>query len=231
MREAAMRRFVPLTLVVLFAACGCVNAADDGADGDADSHVNGSVHVPDGAQRGDVSTVNGSIHVGSAATVADAHTVNGSITLGARSKAASIHTVNGAVTLDPGCQVKDDIKSINGALKLRDDVQVTGSIENVNGLIELTAAHVSGELETVNGDINLSGSTHVDGGILVKRPHGSFNLEMHVPRVVIGPGATVGGELHFERAVKLYVSDQATIGPVTGATAIRFSGNAPPIDL
>lgn len=224
-----MRRYLPFALVVLLAAGGCVNAAED--DGEGDSRVNGSIHVPNGAQRGAVSTVNGSIHVGDAATVSDAHTVNGAITLGARSKAESIRTVNGSVTLDPGCHVKDDIKSVNGALKLRDDVQVSGSIENVNGAIELTAAHVGGALETVNGDINLSGTTHVDGGILVKRPNGSFNFETHVPRIVIGPGASVGGNLRFERPVQLYVSDHASIGPVSGATPIRFSGNAPPLDL
>jgi hypothetical protein len=49
-----------------------------------------------------------------------------------------------------------------------------------------------------------------------------------VPRIVIGPGATIEGELRFERVVQLYVSDRATIGPVVGATAIRFSGDAPP---
>jgi hypothetical protein len=49
-----------------------------------------------------------------------------------------------------------------------------------------------------------------------------------VPRIVIGPGATVQGELRFERTVQLYVSDKATIGTVTGATAIPFSGEPPP---
>jgi len=49
-----------------------------------------------------------------------------------------------------------------------------------------------------------------------------------VPRIVIGPGATVQGDLRFERTVQLYVSDKATIGTVTGATAIAFSGDAPP---
>jgi len=33
--------------------------------------------------------------------------------------------------------------------------------------------------------------------------------------------------LAFERPVKLYVSDKATIGPVPGATPVRFSGERP----
>jgi hypothetical protein len=45
---------------------------------------------------------------------------------------------------------------------------------------------------------------------------------------VIGPGAVVQGELKFERKVKLYVSDKATIGTVTGATPEMFSGETPP---
>ncbi len=48
------------------------------------------------------------------------------------------------------------------------------------------------------------------------------------PRVVVGPGATVEGAMKFDRAVRLYVSDTATIGPVTGATPVKFSGDQPP---
>jgi hypothetical protein len=33
--------------------------------------------------------------------------------------------------------------------------------------------------------------------------------------------------LVFQRPVKLYVSDRAEIGPVTGATAVRFAGAVP----
>ncbi len=38
----------------------------------------------------------------------------------------------------------------------------------------------------------------------------------------------IQGELRFEREVKLYVSDKAIIGPVTGATPISFSGDTAP---
>jgi hypothetical protein len=46
---------------------------------------------------------------------------------------------------------------------------------------------------------------------------------------VIGPGAVVKGELRFEREVRLYVSDTATIGNVVGATPVKFSGDRPQI--
>jgi hypothetical protein len=55
-----------------------------------------------------------------------------------------------------------------------------------------------------------------------------LNIGQSVPRIVIGPGASVQGDLRFERSVQLYVSDKATIGSVTGATPIPFSGDAPP---
>jgi cytoskeletal protein CcmA (bactofilin family) len=226
-----MRRSLPLAAALLLAICGCVNAADNDTDGDGASRVNGSIHVPDGAQRSDLSTVNGSIYIGNAATIAAAHTVNGAINLGARSKAASLNTVNGSITLAPGAQVSATVESVNGALTLHNDAEVAGSLMNVNGLIELTAAHVGGGLQTVNGDVTLSGASHVDGGILVKKPSGSHNFEDHVPRIVIGPGTTVAGSLRFEREVKLYVSDRATIGAVTGATPIRFSGESAPLNL
>jgi hypothetical protein len=38
----------------------------------------------------------------------------------------------------------------------------------------------------------------------------------------------VQGDLHFERTVRLFVSDKATVGTVTGATSISFSGETPP---
>jgi hypothetical protein len=45
---------------------------------------------------------------------------------------------------------------------------------------------------------------------------------------VIGPGATVQGDLRFERTIQLFVSDKATIGTVTGAAPIPFTGDTPP---
>jgi hypothetical protein len=74
------------------------------------------------------------------------------------------------------------------------------------------------------------GASHVAGGIHVEKPGGVIQLGSNLPRIEIGPGATVQGELKFDREVRLYVSDKATIGPVTGATAIPFSGDAAPLD-
>jgi hypothetical protein len=99
----------------------------------------------------------------------------------------------------------------------------------VNGKITLTAAHVGGGIKTVNGDTTITGASHVEGGILVEKPGAELlQTTRSVPRIVIGSGVTVQGELRFERTVRLYVSDKATIGTVIGATPIPFTGDTAP---
>jgi len=240
-------RFV--AVVVLAAAAGCVNApdssdhatgrsqrpgigggevtADDSAGG---THtVNGSIRVLAGQKAGEVDTVNGSIHVDENATLAEAHTINGSITLGSRATAEGLRTVNGRIHLDDGARVSHEVSSVNGALALGSGADVGGPLANVNGRIELKAAHIGGGIRTVNGDIDVGANSHIEGGILVEKPSmGLFGWTTTKPRIVIGPGAVVQGNLRFEREVQLYVSDKASIGPVSGATAVRFSGDNPP---
>ncbi len=122
------------------------------------------------------------------------------------------------------------LDSVNSAIILGDGALVGGSLRrSVNGGIRLSAARVDGGITTVNGNIDIRGDSRVEHGIHVQKvDHGLLHFDSSVPRIVIGPGATVSGELRFEREVKLYVSDQATVGTVTGATAIPFSGDSPP---
>jgi DUF4097 and DUF4098 domain-containing protein YvlB len=218
----------PLALVLgLFIAAITLCGYDESSA--ASSRVNGSVHVPAGGPAGAADTVNGGIDIDANAAVTSAKTVNGSIVLGARATADSLTTVNGDITLGAGAHVSGGIKSVNGALILGDGTLVDGSLENVNGRIRLSAARIGGGITTVNGDIDIHGGSRVEHGIHVqKTEHGLIDFDTGVPHIVIGPGATVGGELRFEREVKLYVSDRATVGTVTGATAVSFSGDSPP---
>ena len=52
-----------------------------------------------------------------------------------------------------------------------------------------------------------------------------------MPEVVIGPGSRVHGTIRLEREVKLYISDTAEVGGVSGVMsltdAVRFSGEHP----
>ena len=208
---------------VILALSGC----DISVDGDGSTKINGSVHIAAGKAAEEARTVNGSIHIDDNAAVTSAGTVNGSVRLGAHATATSAKTVNGAITLGEGAHVRESAGSVNGDLTLASGAEVSGSLANVNGKIDLHSAHVAGGIKTVNGNISILGASHVEGGILVEKPSSMlFNSED--PVIVIGPGAVVQGDLTFERKVKLYVSDKATIGAVTGATPIAFSGDNPP---
>lgn len=225
---------VVVASVTALAVAGCdvshvngdVTATESGA-----GTVNGSIRVPAGTHSGSLGTVNGSIHIDEGATAGPAHTVNGGIDVGARASADSLTTVNGGVTLGAGAHVSHEVTTVNGSMSLENGSDVGGALKNVNGRIALAAAHVGGGLRTVSGDIDVSGESRIEGGILVEKANdGWFSWSSHnprKPRIVIGPGAVVRGDLRFEREVDLYVSDRATVGPISGATAIRFSGERP----
>jgi hypothetical protein len=214
-------------IVAAIAVVFALSACDISVDGDGSTKVNGSVHIPAGKAADDAHTVNGSIRVDENAAVTAASTVNGSVHLGAHATASSAKTVNGSISLGDGAHVSGDAGSVNGDLTLNVGSEVSGALGNVNGKISLAGAHVGGGIKTVSGNISVMGASHVEGGILVQKP-GSVIFNSDDPVIVIGPGAVVQGELKFERKVKLYVSDKATIGTVTGATPVTFSGDNPP---
>ena len=248
------RRLPMFLLWALLAALGlsaCINShdsdnergpgigANSGGDSDEDhggssgSHaINGSIHVSAGAPGGEVSTINGSIHADDNAQFSAGHTVNGNISLGDHASAVSLTTVNGGISLGDGAHVTATVTTVNGTLSLHPGAQVGGRLANVNGTIILfPGATVNGGITTVNGNIDVGANSHVHGGITVHKPSTGFFhwwSESDKPRVVVGPGAVIDGPLRFERAVRLDVSDTATIGQVTGATPVKFSGDRPP---
>jgi DUF4097 and DUF4098 domain-containing protein YvlB len=243
-------RTLPLTLVwtllVTLSMSGCINShegdnggpgatADSGDvehDGTTGSHaINGSIHVSAGTPGGEVTTVNGSIRADDNAQLSGGHTVNGNISLGDHATATSLTTVNGGISLGADAHVSETVTTVNGTLALRPGAQVGGRLANVNGTIILAGATVSGGITTVNGNIDIGANSHVQGGIIVHKPSTGFFhwwSDSDKPRVVVGPGAVIEGTMKFDRAVRLYVSDTATIGQVTGATPVKFSGDHPP---
>ena len=218
------------TLVTLGAGCGNTVNGDVTATREGGSTVNGAIRVPAGQQVGPVSTVNGSISVENGATAGAARAVNGEIKLDSHATVESATSVNGSVILGDGARVKADVKTVNGEIELQKDSEVAGSVSTVDGAINLTDAKVGGGLKTVAANISIMGASHVDGGILVEKASGiTFDTSSTSrPRIIIGPGAVVQGNLTFRREVLLYVSDKATVGPVAGATAVAFSGDKPP---
>ena len=223
----ALRSALAVALLGALGGCGNPNG-DVTADGSGGHAINGSVRVPAGAHSGTVATVNGGIDIGENAVVQAVEDVNGTVEVGAHASAASVTDVNGMVTLGAGARISGRVTTVNGAIDLKPGAEVSGQVKNVNGLISVNGAHVGGGLATVSGDIEVTGDAKVEGGILVERGSWFGSSGGKEPRIVIGPGAVVQGELRFERTVKLYVSEQATIGAVSGATPVRFAGAQPP---
>jgi DUF4097 and DUF4098 domain-containing protein YvlB len=245
-------RNLPLALAFLamLALSGCINSHDNDnaanntsgqgagpADTDHDSDVtgnhaiNGSIHISAGTPGGEVTTINGSIRADDNAQISGGHTVNGNISIGDHATATSLTTVNGGIVLGREAKVSATVTTVNGTLALRQGSEVGGHLANVNGSIILAGATVDGGISTVNGNIDIGANSHVRGGIIVHKPSTGFFhwwSDSDKPRVVVGPGAVVEGAMTFDRAVRLYISDTATIGQVTGATAVKFSGDQPP---
>jgi cytoskeletal protein CcmA (bactofilin family) len=190
------------------------------------SKINGTLTVDAGEHAGSVRTVNGAVRIGSKASVEKASTVNGTVDMADGASAGEVSTVNGGMSLGPRAQITGDASNVNGRIKLDKGADIHGHLANVNGEIEMDGAHVGGGIETVNADIDIGEGSKVEGGILVKKPK-SNNRSDRNPKIVIGPHATVTGDLVFERPVDLYVSDSATVGRIQGATAKKFSGSAP----
>jgi DUF4097 and DUF4098 domain-containing protein YvlB len=241
-----MNRYAAIALLAVLALTGCVNADEGQGGGGKSAHakssetgsnhsVNGSINVAADQKKDDASTVNGSIKIADGGAVATADTVNGSIDLGAQAKADELHTVNGAITLGDGASVARSITAVNGKLTLHSGSDVGGGVSNVNGQISLQSAHVGGLIKTVSGNIDIGANSHADGGLLVEKENTDVFWFFHwnsgdIPDITIGAGAVVQGTLRFERKVRLYVNDTATIGQVIGATPIKFSGDRPPKD-
>jgi DUF4097 and DUF4098 domain-containing protein YvlB len=218
-----MHRKLVLSVAVLslFAAAGvCARGIDV-------DKVNGSIHIENGQQAGDLSTVNGGIHIENGGSAEKVSTVNGGIDLGEHTTVAAVNTVNGGIDLGAGARVSGTVEAVNGGIRLGKDAEITGHASNVNGRFLLEGAHIAGGIETVSGDVEIGANSRVEGGILVDKQHGWSLGKSRNPRIVIGPHAVVTGTLEFRREVDLFVSDSATVGTITGATAKKFAGEQP----
>lgn len=243
-----MTRLTLATLVLAVALAPI--AAPLHAEAPADhSHVNKSIRIADGEAAGELDTVNGSISIGARARAESADTVNGSVRVGAGAEVGSIDTVNGSVTLDEGARagsastvngrielganarVDGDVEAVNGSIAIGSGAEVGRNVGNVNGSIRIAGARVGGKLRTTSGNVTLTDAARIEGGLTVSKPRGwSWNWgKPQVPRIVVGPGVSVAGPLVFEREVELYVHSTATVGEITGATPVPYSGDEPPL--
>lgn len=194
--------------------------------------VNGSITAEAGRTYGNLETVNGSIHIESNARFKDAETVNGSIKAADNIRAGSLSTVNGGIRVGPRARIGGMVETVNGGVFVDRGGDIARNVATVNGAIGLVDSDLGGDIETVNGDITVGAGSHVRGGIRVEKPSMQWISigKRKAPRIIIGPNARVDGALVFEREVKLYVHRSAKIGPVTGATAVRYDSERAPQD-
>lgn len=204
----------------------------DNSENDGQSSVNGSISVGDNAiVNGSLDTVNGTIRVGKNTKIGgDADTVNGSIRIDSGSSVDDVDSVNGSIRLGEKVTVDGRIDVVNGKISLAKGTTVADSVSNVNGEIEIAGAEVGGNLTTVNGDVSLSDQATLRGDLVVEKP-GGWNRNTRIPKVIIGPGSTVVGQIVLERKVELFISESAEVGGVSGEMsiddAVRFSGERP----
>lgn len=186
--------------------------------------VNGAIKVGENSEVGDLSTVNGSVKVGENSIVGMTETVNGSIVIGAGSKTLGAETVNGSIKMHNDCHIDGDVETVNGSIKASNGCKIEGHIETVNGKISLDNTTVFKDVVMVSGKIELLNSSLVDGDLIVKKSKGFFNQgKKKAPIVVLGEGAQVGGDLVFERPVKLYIHDSLNIDTdISNAKVERF---------
>jgi len=205
----------------------------EGVETDGHSTVNGSITVDRSAVvNGSLETVNGAITIGDGVRLGNAETVNGRIRVGANVLAGSIGSVNGAIRIAENVVVDGDVSVVNGRISLGSGSRVQNDVSNVNGDLDLEGTQVSGNVSTVNGDVTVTDNSIVYGDAIVEKPGGwSRGRDRRRPRVIIGPGSRVEGEIILEREVELYLSDTATVGGVSGKMslddAVRFSGSRP----
>ena len=221
---------VPLLVCASAISLGLIAVSGSASAGEMEiSKLVGSIEVEPGDHVGDLSTINGSIHIRSDATAGRAKTVNGGVHLEPGASAKEIDVTNGGIHLQ-GARVSGRVHTVNGGVHLEHGAEVSGDVANVNGGIQVVEAHILGSIHAANGDIDLGPNSRVDGDVTIEPDHSSHSSNYCPPRVVIEPGTVVSGRLRFERQVRLYVSDQATIGEVEGAQPVRFSGNRPPAE-
>lgn len=195
------------------------------------SSVNGSISVGSKAVvTGGLNTVNGSIRVDDGAEIENAKTVNGRLRMAEGVTAHNLATVNGSVTIAERAEITGDISAVNGSITVEEDATVAGGIGNVNGRIFLTGTEIGGDVKTVTGDVEVE-RTVLKGDLVVEKPSFWSRGNSRKPRVVIGPGSRVEGDIVIEHEVYLFISESAEVGTVRGVMSLddaqRFSGDKP----
>jgi hypothetical protein len=207
---------------------------EDGGQSRGESTVNGSITVGrDAFIDGSLETVNGTIRIDENTRLQEAKTVNGSVRIASGVQASEVGSVNGSIRLGENVTVGGEVSVVNGKIDIGNGSHISDDVSNVNGEIRIVGSEIGGDLTTVNGDVLLTDNSVLKGDLRVEKPNhwGKRSGERRKPKVVIGPGSEVLGEIVLEREVELYISDSATVRDISGVMsmndAVRFSGAHP----
>ena len=237
--QSGLNRRIVLGLVAAIsfvgpAATASVNKSisiDDGAQSGGQSTVNGSISVGASAiVDGSIETVNGTIRIDDNVQLKDVGTVNGSIRIGNGLVADDVESVNGSIRIGENAVIAGEVSAVNGKIELGPGGSVDGDVGNVNGELKIIGSEVGGDVSTVSGDVWVIDNATVRGDVLIERSRG-WGSRRKKPKVVIGPGSRVEGEIIAEREIELYISDSAQVRAVSGEASLddaeRFSGSRP----
>ncbi len=185
--------------------------------------VNGNVLVGEHVDvaQGDFRTVNGDIRIGAGAQVDACTSVHGRITVGEGARTGPLEAVNGDLAVARAALVNGPINLVNGKVRIDHETRVIGNVGTVNGESEIHGSVVGGNVVNYNGAITITEGTEVLGDVIVRDTVGVNG--QRIPRVVIGPHAVVAGRLVFERPVRLYIHDTATVADAGGFASAKFS--------
>jgi cytoskeletal protein CcmA (bactofilin family) len=158
--------------------------------------------------------------------------VNGGIDIGSGVHADDVTSVNGSVHVGSDGTIDGELSVVNGRISVDSGTTVKRDVSNVNGEIQISGAEVGGNIETVAGDVVLENGAVLHGDINIEKPgNWSQSWTHNKPTIVIGPGCRVDGTIRIEHEVKLYISNTATVGNVTGVMsmddAVHFDGARP----
>lgn len=237
MRNTVMqtRQSLPVLLLPALLLAGCnvnkdINIPANAHWSSGSSTINGEITVGAGAVvDGNLRTINGSISLAAGAQTGNLTTINGGISLADGAHADKLRAVNSEITLAKNAAISGDVATVNGDIRAAAGAHISGTLDNVNGDMALCNARVDRDLNFYNGTVLITDGASIQGNVTAKKPTGQVEESENTvtPTLIIGPHATVGGAISFERPGKLYVSDSAVIHDVHGVIPVKFTGETP----
>ncbi len=200
-------------------------------DGNVSSR-NGAISISSEARTGNVSSRNGAIRLDESVHAGSFDTRNGAIGIGVGSRIQGpVETRNGGVRVDRDSRLEDAIRTRNGGIRLGESVEVSGGLETRNGGIQTAAGshlggsvitrngtirleetRVEGDVDSGGGDIHLSGTTGIEGDVmLLMAADWEPGRWQDPPRLIIESGVSVGGRILVDERAEVEVEDGASV--------------------